>query len=309
MAIFPSTDARLTALRATAPVITFDDNDKFIFFSDCHRGDGSWQDDYDRNRVLHLHALNYYFERGFTYFELGDGDELFENKSFDDVRYTHSNIFHMMRQFYENGRFHMLYGNHDIMRRDASVVEKQLFSYYDVYAGDVQPLFPNIQVHEGLLLQHRQTGQTIFLFHGHQGDLMNDHLWRVAYFFVRYIWSRLQFMGWNDPTLPPLPYHEVGEVERKVMAWAEANQQMVICGHTHRSWFSKADETPYFNSGSCVHPRCITGLEIQNGAISLVKWDLAPELNAITGGGILTIQRTVLAGGAMPLQAIRFSHK
>ena len=28
----------------------------------------------------------------------------------------------------------------------------------------------------------------------------------------------------------------------------------------------------FFNDGSCVHPRNITGIEIENGRISLVKW-------------------------------------
>ena len=28
----------------------------------------------------------------------------------------------------------------------------------------------------------------------------------------------------------------------------------------------------FFNDGSCVHPRNITGIEIENGKISLIKW-------------------------------------
>jgi hypothetical protein len=29
---------------------------------------------------------------------------------------------------------------------------------------------------------------------------------------------------------------------------------------------------PYFNTGCCVNPGYLTGIEIQNGCISLVKW-------------------------------------
>ena len=45
----------------------------------------------------------------------------------------------------------------------------------------------------------------------------------------------------------------------------------LVTGHTHRSRL--AEKLPgYFNSGSCVHPRCITALEIADGEITLVKW-------------------------------------
>ena len=30
----------------------------------------------------------------------------------------------------------------------------------------------------------------------------------------------------------------------------------------------------YCNTGCCVHPRCITALEIENGRITLVKWSV-----------------------------------
>ncbi|MCA9973740.1 MAG: hypothetical protein KC425_26180, partial [Anaerolineales bacterium] len=277
MPLFPSTSERLTRLRAEAPVIEFGADDKFIFFSDCHRGDGGWRDDYAQNRNLHLYALRHYFDAGFTYIELGDGDELFEMPDFDDIRYTHSNVFKVMRDFYEDGRLHLLYGNHDITRRDPRVVAEQLYRFYNVYEDRYEPLFPQIQVLEGLVLRHRDTGHDMFLFHGHQGDLFNDHLWRLTRFFVQQIWARLQFIGWSDPTLPQKPYKKGDHVEERIMAWAAANQQMVVCGHTHRSWFSLPGQAPYYNCGSCVHPRCITGIEVEAGQLTLVKWEVEPE--------------------------------
>ena len=33
-------------------------------------------------------------------------------------------------------------------------------------------------------------------------------------------------------------------------------------------------EAPYCNTGSCVHPAGITGIEIQNRCITLVKWSV-----------------------------------
>ena len=60
----------------------------------------------------------------------------------------------------------------------------------------------------------------------------------------------------------------------------------------------------YYNTGSCVHPRCITGIEITPGkdgrpAFTLVKWGYAAQCavatpNAGCGAYTLTIQREEL---------------
>lgn len=309
MSLFPSARERLSQVFDTAPVVEFDDRDRFVVFSDCHRGDGSWKDDYARNRNLHFHALSYYLDKGFTYVELGDGDELFENRNFEDIRYAHSNVFRKMKEFYDLGRLYLLYGNHDIERRDPKVVEKQLFRFYNAYEDRFEDLFPNVQVHEGLILRHRLSGQKLFLTHGHQGDWFNDHLWRLAVLWVRNIWAPLQFLGWKDPTMPPEPFKKSGDIERRISAWIEEKQQLVICGHTHRSRFPKPTETPYFNSGSCVHPRSITAIEIKNGTIALVKWEMASRLDPMTGEGLLVIARELVADGPLPLLEVKYAMK
>ncbi|MBN1262191.1 MAG: serine/threonine protein phosphatase, partial [Anaerolineae bacterium] len=73
-----STSSRLSGVLASAPEIPFTDDDRFIFFSDCHRGDNSWADDSAHNQSLMFHALQHYYREGFTYIEVGDGDELWE---------------------------------------------------------------------------------------------------------------------------------------------------------------------------------------------------------------------------------------
>ena len=307
MSLFPSASKRLTQVFSTAPVVEFDSLDKFIVFGDCHRGDASWKDDYAHNRNLHLHALTYYFERDFTYIEIGDGDELFEHRQFERIRYAHSSVFRKMKQFYDDGRLILLYGNHDIERRDPRVVEKQLFRFYNAYLDLYENLFPKIQVHEGLVLKHKVTGQQLYFAHGHQGDWFNDWLWPLALFLVRYIWAPLQFLGWKDPTMPPEPFKKSGEIERRISDWVEENQQMIVCGHTHRSRFPKRHETPYFNAGSCVHPRSITGIEIQDDMIALVKWEQRARLDLTSGDGVIALVREVLADGPLPLQAIKYA--
>ena len=44
--------------------------------------------------------------------------------------------------------------------------------------------------------------------------------------------------------------------------------------------------SPYFNAGSCVIPGQLTGLEIENGRISMVKWTSAPHKPGDNGHGI-----------------------
>ncbi len=294
-------------------VIHFGANDKFILFSDCHRGDNSWKDDYAPNRNLHLSALRYYLRRGYTYIEMGDGDELFEVKNFEAICYAHRDIFYQMREFYceppspeeldaprrqkESPQFYMLYGNHDIQRRDPNVVKDQLHQFHIEYKGKNENMFPGLEVFEGLILryEHESTTKDIFLVHGHQGDWFNDYLWWLALVTVRYIWGPLQqFVGWRDPTMPPKPYYiDKWGVQQRIMEWTAVHNQTLICGHTHHAHFPRPeDESHYFNTGSCVHPRAITGIEIQDGAISLIKWEMTPR----AADGVLHIERQVLVG-------------
>ncbi|MFT5242124.1 MAG: hypothetical protein ACJA1H_000703 [Glaciecola sp.] len=71
-----SSKKRLDRAYTNAKVVNFDDSSKFILFSDCHRGDNSFADDFSKNRNIYFHALKHYYPEGFSYAELGDVDEL-----------------------------------------------------------------------------------------------------------------------------------------------------------------------------------------------------------------------------------------
>lgn len=301
-------------LNAPERVLQITPDNKYILFSDCHRGDNSWKDDYAPNRHLHTHALSYYLQRGFSYIELGDGDELFEVSDFAAVAYAHRDVFYLMREFYcdppppdappnaqytvkDQPRLHMLYGNHDIQRRYPQVVAEQTHQFYVEYKERFENMFPGLAVHESMILRYGYRGirKDIFLVHGHQGDWFNDYLWPLALVVVRYFWGPLQqSIGWRDPTLPAKPYStKKWGVQQRIEEWLAKEKKMLICGHTHQSSFaSPADAVHYFNTGSCVHPRAITGIEIQDGAIALIKWEMAPR----RADGVLHIVRQVLVG-------------
>jgi hypothetical protein len=58
--------------------------------SDMHRGNGTGADDFAHNSLLYKCALGYYLENDFTYIELGDAEELWENRGVDQIYITHS---------------------------------------------------------------------------------------------------------------------------------------------------------------------------------------------------------------------------
>ena len=91
------TNKRLTEAYKKAFPVPFDQDSKFVFFGDTHRGDDSIADEFGRNRPIYYHALNHYYQNGFTYVELGDGDELIEHRHFRHIYNAHVPTF---RSFY-----------------------------------------------------------------------------------------------------------------------------------------------------------------------------------------------------------------
>jgi predicted phosphodiesterase len=82
------------------------------------------------------------------------------------------------------------------------------------------------------------------------------------------------------------------KIERRIKKWIVDNDnRLTIVGHTHRPRFPEAGDIAFFNDGSCVHPRSITGIEIENGTIALIKWQIATKED-----GTLQIVRIPLEG-------------
>lgn len=286
-----NTIKRLTKIFEESDEIIYDDSSRIVFMSDCHRGDGSWSDDFSRNQNLCFVALNHYFKGNYTYIEIGDGDELWKNKKLTDIVQAHSDIFWLLSKFFNEGRLYMIYGNHDIVKNNNKFVQTNLYQYFDEVKKKYIPLFENIKIHEGLVLRYRDTDEKIFLVHGHQVDFLNDKLWRLARFLVRYLWRPLELYGVNDPTSTAKNYYKKEAVGKELTKWVEKEKHMLIAGHNHRPMFPEVGEPPYFNDGSCVHPRCITAIEISDGSIILVKWNVKTR-----DDGTLYIGREVLAG-------------
>ena len=287
-----SSKFRLSRAYNNAKTVPFDNASKIILFSDCHRGDNSFADDFANNRNIYFHALKHYYNEGFSYCELGDGDELWENIHFKSIFEAHKNVFKLLKQFHIERRLHMIWGNHDMVYKDPEYVKKHLSSYFEPIDESEKELFEGITYNEAIILKHTETEQEVFLTHGHQADWWNYIFWRCGRFLVRVLWKPLQVWGIADPTSPARNYTELRKIERRLKKWILQNDLLItVVGHTHRPRFPEPGDIPLFNDGSCVHPRSITGIEIENGHISLIKWQIST-----TDGGTLKVVRVLLEG-------------
>ena len=289
-----SSQTRLSRAYKEAKRIPFNNTDKFILFSDCHRGDSSFADDFANNRNIYFHALNNYFKENYHYIELGDGDELWENLFFRDIFEANKNVYLLMQKFFNHNRLHLIYGNHDMVYRNENMIKKNLHEYFETKENKNVPFLPNVKFHEGIVLENIETKQELFLTHGHQADFMNSIGWKFNRFLVRILWKPLQVWGIKDPTSPAKNYIELIKVERRIKKWiADNGNKITITGHTHRPRFPKPQENllNYFNDGSCVHPRSITGIEIADGKMALIKWFIDTKED-----GILQIVKEYLEG-------------
>lgn len=246
---------RLTEVYQTAKRVPFDDSSRIAFFSDCHRGDNSLADIFARNKELFLHALDHYYREGFTYIEVGDGDELLKNRRFSDIRRAHGQIFDLLHRFDGQNRLHLILGNHEIRNGRRDRVEKD-----------------GLVATEGLVLCHSNTGQQIFVVHGHQADFKCDRFHLASRFLTRYIVKQLQLARLGNRPSRADDTRNRRNIRQRIVEWQQVHQPIVICGHTHSPTFPTNGGPPYFNAGSCLYADYITGLEIRDGEIMPVKW-------------------------------------
>lgn len=276
---------------------------RIVIISDCHRGSGNNADNFARNKNIYHAALYHYYKDGFTCIELGDGDELWENRHFSDIIEAHQDTFKLLSRFHEQKRLFLVYGNHDIIKKNKRWVKDNMFVYYDERKKQFATLFPDIEVHEAIVLKHKQSGGKIFLLHGHQADFFNDTLHPLSRFLVRYLWGPLETVGVTDPYSASKNNGKKHLVEENLIRWVKKNNTMLIAGHTHRSMFPEQGEPAYFNDGSCARAGMMSAIEIQHGMLYLVKWSVQARKD-----DVLFVAREII-DGPEPLEKYCISSK
>jgi predicted phosphodiesterase len=283
-------------------LIPFDINsNKYILFSDQHKGRKNGADDFVLAEKNYVSALKYYNDHGFHLICLGDSEELWENTLLQ-VKKHNVKSFNAEKQFAMRNAFTKIFGNHDL---DWEINPLAAVDLKDLYGTQLAVL-------EGVILQAtiNEKTLTIFCTHGHQGDLQSDGN-LFSKFFVSKIWAPLQAYLRINPNTPA--YDASLKTEHNLLMYEWSSHQkdlLLITGHTHQPVFESLTHlerlqrkdaikqsrnepferiynlpTPsleffqkispsYFNTGCCCYDDGdITGIEIDEGCIRLVKWE------------------------------------
>jgi predicted phosphodiesterase len=291
-------------------VIPFDiASGKMIIFSDQHKGTRNGADDFLICEQNYLEALEYYYQNGFHFIDLGDCEELWENMVIS-VKKEQKPAFEKEKKFIPNNALIKIFGNHDLYWKNDPFAPLMLKEIYGT----------QLPIYEGVVLQTEIKGKqlNIFCTHGHQGDAVSDGNW-FSKFFVSKVWGPVQSYLKINPNTPAYDDH-LKTVHNQIMYEWSAQQKdlLLITGHTHQPAFESLthierlyrqllfarqvkDEgiieslqkeiafrkfeythvsedylklkPTYFNSGCCCFSDGdITGIEIAEGNLRLIKW-------------------------------------
>ncbi|MDQ6608765.1 MAG: hypothetical protein M3Y85_02990 [Bacteroidota bacterium] len=166
--------------------------DRFIIFSDQHKGAKNGADDFMLCEPNYLVALEHYYQNNFQFIALGDCEELWEN-NLASVLKNQQPSFEKYKAFIALNRFYKTIGNHDLDWTNDPLTMAQI---KDIF-GESLPIY------EGVLLQTTINGLplNILCTHGHQGDRASDGNW-FSKFFVSKIWAPLQMWLKINPNTP-----------------------------------------------------------------------------------------------------------
>jgi predicted phosphodiesterase len=282
------------------------DTGRFILFSDQHKGAKNGADDFLLAEPNYLAALDYYNEQGFHLICLGDSEELWKN-TLQQVKKQNIRSFEAEKKFALRNAFTKIFGNHDLdweinplAGKDLeelyeapvavlegvilqSNIEKQVFSIFCTHGhqGDAQsdgnffskffvskiwaPLQASLRLnpntpaynatlkteHNNIMYEWSSGQKNLFLITGHTHQPVFESLTHL---------ERLQRR------------EALGRDEKHDTSTTRQNYNAETRPLTSE-FFSKIKPS-YFNTGCCCYDDGdITGIEIINGNICLIKWE------------------------------------
>ena len=210
-------------------IIPFDAaTQKFIVLSDQHKGAKNHADDFAVCENNYVAALKYYFDEGFYFINLGDSEELWENNVLA-VKKHNQPSFDKEKLFLQQNKFIKIFGNHDLDWGNDPAASLILLNIYG----------QKISIYEGCILKTTIDGRafSIYLTHGHQGDLQSDGNW-FSKFFVAKVWGPLQALLDINPNTPAYN-DQLKTMHNQIMYdWSSAQKNLLlITGHTHQPVF------------------------------------------------------------------------
>ena len=283
-------------------------NEKFIILSDQHKGARDGADVFALAEKNYLAALAHYYDKDFFYINLGDSEELWENL-IATVKHHNKATFEAEKKFLLKKRFIKIFGNHDLYWDNDPLAHVNLQQIYgedvDIYEGvilqvkdDKKPLEIYItHGHQGDLQSDGNWFSKWFvsdIWGPFQAYLQinpntpsNNNQLKTAHNKMMYEWSSkrknmLLITGHtHQPVFKSLTHLEslmqqLENAKKNDDASATADLKKQIANYE-----SKGNKEPdfngyldtYFNSGCCCFDDGdITGIEIENGVIRLIKW-------------------------------------
>ncbi len=292
-------------------VMDIDINDaRFIIFSDQHKGAKNGKDDFMVCENAYLSALEYYYDQHFHFISLGDEEELWEN-TLRPVKANNKKSIALQKQFVQQQRYTKVYGNHDVFWNNDPFAPLQLKSMYDevvkIYEGVLLQLKAGEKKLPVFLTHgHQGDGQSdgnwfsawfVSKIWGPLQSYLNlnpntpaaiDELKTVHNLFM-YQWSEQE----HNPVLITGHTHQpvfasLTHLERlyKNLDAARRGNNTALAEKINKEIRFRQHEFDfvvgnyqkmkpyYFNSGCCCFSDGdITGIEIADGKIRLIKWD------------------------------------
>ena len=157
--------------------LEFNNDSKIVLISDVHRGDGTYADSLLPNRNIYITALKYYLKNNYTYIEIGDGDELWKNKNFNEISYFYDDIYKLFNKFKSKNDIYCIYGNHDFIKKQKNFIKKQEKSLRKIganYGKEFIKFINNNEYYAGINLLYKPLEEKILVTHGHQIDFCNN---------------------------------------------------------------------------------------------------------------------------------------
>jgi predicted phosphodiesterase len=287
---------------------------KFIIFSDQHKGARNGADDFMLAEPNYLAALKFYCGNNFFFISLGDNEELWEN-SLSKVKKYNLATFEAEKKFIEKNVFVKIFGNHDLYWDNDPLAWLQLQNIYGeklkVYEGLILPVsIGNKTLH--ICCTHGHQGDA-----SSDGNWFSKffvaRIWAPLQAFLRinpntpaydavkktlhnaimYEWSSQQsnILLITGHTHQPV-FESLTHLERLYKQYQQATKENNLplkgelekeirkrdAGFTEvRADYSNTKPF-YFNSGCCCfNDGDITGIEIADGCIRLIKWEMQEQ--------------------------------
>jgi predicted phosphodiesterase len=299
-------------------VIPFDANtSKFIIFSDQHRGRKNGADDFAAAENTYLKALDYYYDQNYHLISLGDSEELWKN-TWLQVRKHNTKSFAAEQRFLLKRTFTKIFGNHDLDWEIDPLAPVYLKEAYGLPLVVLEAVMLQTKIADTVLnifCTHGHQGDLqsdgnwfskffiskiwaplqAYLKINPNTPAYDEHL-KTEHNRMMYEWSAEQrdlilITGHtHQPVFESLTHIERLQKKHK-QALYEHNKEWAEALDAEMSWTSRENQSvrqdylrmkpTYFNSGCCCYADGdITGIEIAEGSIRLIKWD--KEKNDIT---------------------------